>query len=143
MGHHRSTQPINNHHAVARVEASPSVGVVDEGQHGVFRLDSEFFRAALLQVVAIFASSVSMKLEPAFAIINKLGGIDKVASHLGVHRTRVWNWMRPKHKGGSGGTIPQRHHLALLDMARAQDKPLTAAEFLPRPQQVVSEDEAA
>lgn len=73
-------------------------------------------------------------LEPAFSIVNRLGGVAKISATCGVHRTRVYGWMRAKGAGGTGGTIPQKHHLQLLDLARRSDVPLTAADFLPRKQ---------
>jgi hypothetical protein len=70
-------------------------------------------------------------MEPAQTIITKLGGVSVVAAALGVHRTRVSNWQRPREKGGTGGLVPQRHHRALLDFALERGKALTAEEFLP------------
>ena len=59
-----------------------------------------------------------------------------MARALKVARPTVWKWTQPKGKsGGTGGLIPQRHHIPLLDLARAKDVPLTAADFLPRPQE--------
>lgn len=78
-------------------------------------------------------------MEPAQTIIGKLGGPSAVAEVVGVHRTRVSNWQRPREKGGTGGRIPQNHIPVLLDFARARDVPLTAADFLP----VTSEPERA
>lgn len=73
-----------------------------------------------------------MRIDPAHTIIEKLGGVGIVASTLGVNRQAVWKWTQPKNKsGGTGGLIPQRHHLPLLDLARSRDISLTAAEFLP------------
>lgn len=70
-------------------------------------------------------------MEPASSIIAKLGGVAKVASLAGIHRTRVSNWKRAREVGGTGGRIPQDHHLTLLDYARANEIPLSAADFLP------------
>lgn len=72
-----------------------------------------------------------MKLEPASSIVSRFGGVKRTSEAAGVYRTRVYAWMLPKEKGGTGGTIPQRHHVPLLDAARAADIPLTAADFLP------------
>lgn len=73
-----------------------------------------------------------MTCEPATSVIKKLGKIRRVSLALGVARQGVWKWTQPKPKG-TGGTIPQRHHLAILDLARALDVPLTAADLLPKP----------
>ena len=70
-------------------------------------------------------------MEPAQTIISLLGGPKAVSSAVGVHRTRVSNWKRPKAAGGTDGLIPQRHHRTLLDLAESKDVPLCADDFLP------------
>lgn len=69
-------------------------------------------------------------MEPADSIITKLGGPSAVAGIVGIHRTRVSNWKRPKESGGTGGRIPQGYHRALLDYALKMSVALTADEFL-------------
>ena len=54
-----------------------------------------------------------------------------MAARLGLHRTRVSNWQRPKERGGSGGRIPQSHHRALIAIASELDVPLSADDLLP------------
>jgi DNA-binding transcriptional regulator YdaS (Cro superfamily) len=71
-------------------------------------------------------------LEPASSIIAKLGGPSKVAADVGVHPTRVSNWKRDRAKGGTGGTIPQAHHLAILRLAKERGVELSADDLLPR-----------
>lgn len=70
-------------------------------------------------------------MDPAHTIISKLGGPSIVAGAVGVHRTRVSNWRRPRAKGGTGGMIPQWHHLTLIDFAASIGVTLTAHDFLP------------
>ena len=70
-------------------------------------------------------------MEPAASIIERFGGPTKVAALLGVHRTRVHNWKATR--GGTGGLIPQRYHVRLLEEARRAGIPLTANDFLARP----------
>jgi hypothetical protein len=72
-----------------------------------------------------------MKLEPAKSIITRLGGAKQVADTTGAHITRVYKWAQPRDVGGTGGLIPQRYHLVLLDLAARKDVPLTAGDFLP------------
>lgn len=72
-------------------------------------------------------------MEPAATIVRALGGPSKVAEIVGVHRTRVSNWMRPRAKGGTGGFVPQKHVGKLLGFAIKHDVPLTAASFVPAP----------
>lgn len=69
-------------------------------------------------------------MEPAQTVIERLGGATKVAGIVGIHRTRVSNWRRPKEKGGTDGAIPQRHHRALLDYALSNSIELKAEDFL-------------
>jgi DNA-binding transcriptional regulator YdaS (Cro superfamily) len=71
-------------------------------------------------------------LEPASSIISALGGPSKVASVVGVHPTRVSNWKRAKAAGGTGGTIPQAHHLTILRLAQELGVELGADDLLPR-----------
>ncbi len=69
-------------------------------------------------------------MDPAGKIIAKLGGPTRVAKIVGIHRTRVSAWQRPRASGGTEGRIPQDHHHKLLAFARAQGIALSAEEFL-------------
>ena len=74
-------------------------------------------------------------MDPATAIIRKLGGEAKVAWIVGTALSAPYRWQYEKSRGGTGGSIPQAHHRALLDYAHAQGIALTAEEFLmPRPE---------
>ena len=64
-------------------------------------------------------------------IVTLLGGTTRVAAIAGVHRTRVWNWTKPRERGGTGGVIPQKHIRPLLDHARQHGIPLSLDDFLP------------
>lgn len=70
-------------------------------------------------------------MEPAQTIIGRFGGPSALAELLGIHRTRVSNWQRPRDAGGTGGIVPQRYHPVLLDHARANGIDLKAEDFLP------------
>lgn len=72
-------------------------------------------------------------MEPASTIIGRFGGVTKVAELAGVTRVRVSNWKRPKSVGGTGGRVPQSHHVKLLAAAERLGIELTAADFLPPP----------
>jgi hypothetical protein len=69
-------------------------------------------------------------MEPAATIIHKLGGPTFVAAIVGVHRTRVSNWMRPREKGGTGGNIPHWHAAKLLAYAKANNIDLAPIDFV-------------
>ena len=70
-------------------------------------------------------------MEPARGIIDRLGGANAIATITGVHRTRVYGWMRARELGGTGGVIPVKHAPALLAAAEAQGVHLKAEDFLP------------
>lgn len=69
-------------------------------------------------------------MEPAASIIDRLGGPTRVAEIVGIHRTRVSNWKRPRAAGGTDGRIPQSYHVTLLAFAQQNRIPLQASDFL-------------
>lgn len=71
-------------------------------------------------------------MEPAASIIIRLGGEKAVSKITGLALTAPYRWQYPVEKGGTGGLIPQKHHVALLDYARAHGIELTPAAFFPR-----------
>lgn len=72
-------------------------------------------------------------LDPAKSIIAKIG-IDKVSEITGKHVSRVYRWMYPKERGGTGGVIPQGDAPVLLAYAKANQIELNAAEFFAMPE---------
>lgn len=85
----------------------------------------------MLTYVANIATDTGM--EPAQTIIEKLGGASAVASIVGIHRTRVYGWMYPKERGGTGGTIPIKHAQRLLQYAEGEGIAVTASDFFGPP----------
>lgn len=73
-----------------------------------------------------------MRYEPASTIIDKLGGVSAVAREVQCAPQTVIRWRRPKTVGGTGGTIPQRHHITLLAAAKERGIRLRAEDFLPQ-----------
>jgi hypothetical protein len=71
-------------------------------------------------------------LDPAKTVIERLGGVDNVAEITGKHRTRVFRWMYPEERGGTGGLVPQREIPGLLQYARDNKIKLAPADFIPR-----------
>lgn len=69
-------------------------------------------------------------LDPAKSIIAKIG-IEKVSEITGKHVSRVYRWMYPKERGGTGGLIPQTDAPALLAWAQENNVELAAADFFP------------
>lgn len=70
-------------------------------------------------------------MEPASTIIKRLGGEAKVAQLTGVASNAPYRWQYAKQKGGTGGSIPQRHHRTLLDYAKQNKIKLSADDLLP------------
>lgn len=69
-------------------------------------------------------------MEPAASVITKLGGVEAAARDLGVHRTRVFSWMRDANAGGTGGRIPQRHFPTILALSAARGLEITAESLI-------------
>lgn len=69
-------------------------------------------------------------LEPARGVIAKIG-IDKVSELTGKHVSRVYRWMYPRDRGGTGGVIPASYAPRLLRYAKANGIDLSAEEFFP------------
>jgi hypothetical protein len=67
-------------------------------------------------------------LEPAFAIIERLGGKASVAESLNLDKSTLSRWCQPK-PNGTGGLIPQRYWSALVVMARQQGVDITLEEL--------------
>jgi hypothetical protein len=58
-------------------------------------------------------------LEPAFSVIEKLGGKSSVAESLELDKSTLSRWCQPRPMG-TGGLIPQRYWPQLMQMAREQ-----------------------
>lgn len=69
-------------------------------------------------------------LEPAKSILARVG-LENAARVTRKDLSRVYRWMYPPERGGTGGLIPQKHHRALLDYARSKRIDLAAEDFLP------------
>lgn len=80
-------------------------------------------------------------LEPAKSVIAKVG-IDNVARVTGKHVSRVYRWMYPKDRGGTGGLIPQEAQPAILGFAEDNGIELTERDFFPRRNATASESAA-
>lgn len=75
-------------------------------------------------------------MDPAYSLILKFSpsgqlgkGIDAVAAITGADRTRVYRWMRPRDKGGTGGLIPSRQQKKLFDYAQRKKLPVEPSDF--------------
>ncbi|MHB0784407.1 hypothetical protein [Bradyrhizobium sp. 5.13L] len=76
---------------------------------------------------------VVMILNPAKAVIEKIGGYEAAAGITGKHITRVYRWTYPTSRGGTGGVIPHSDALKLLNHAKFAGIALAAEDFLREP----------
>lgn len=67
--------------------------------------------------------------EPAYTVIEKLGGKSTVAEQLGLSKAQMSRWCTAADAGGTGGVIPQKYWARLMDMAREQRVRLTLKEL--------------
>jgi len=58
-------------------------------------------------------------MDPAYSVIERLGGKAEVAETLNLDKSTLSRWCQPRPMG-TGGVIPQRHWRALRQMAREQ-----------------------
>jgi DNA-binding phage protein len=65
-------------------------------------------------------------MNPASTIVARFGGASEVARIAGVHRTRVYTWLR-------NGRVPQSHQLKFLQEAKRLGVSLTAEELIGLP----------
>lgn len=84
-------------------------------------------------------------LNPAAAVIAKLGGPQAVATALGKAIGAPYRWMAPREKGGTGGFIPHWLHADLLAYAASTGVELSAQDFvaIPAPDNAPTPAEAA
>lgn len=74
-------------------------------------------------------------LDPAYSLIMKFGseglwsGIKVVAAATDTDPSRVYRWMRPKNKGGTGGLIPSDRQKQLFDYAQKKQLPVEPSDF--------------
>ena len=69
------------------------------------------------------------KLEPAYTVIEKLGGKSAVAAELDLDKSTLSRWCKPA-PGGTGGLIPQRYWPQLIAMARKQSVTINVMELV-------------
>jgi hypothetical protein len=84
-----------------------------------------------------FMANRSKYLDPAYSVIMRFGGpdgrlskaISAVAAITDRSPSRVYLWMRPEGKGGTGGFIPGEPQRQLLEYARKTETPLSPSDF--------------
>lgn len=73
--------------------------------------------------------SEKQQLEPAKTVIAKIGGVDVAARITGKHVSRIYRWMQPRERGGTGGFVPQDDATKMLRHAKAEGIDLSPADF--------------
>lgn len=71
-----------------------------------------------------------LKPQPAASVIAKFGGINETAEAVGLDRSVVNRWLRPKEKGGTDGLIPSKHQAKLLAAARERQIELAPGDLI-------------
>lgn len=66
-------------------------------------------------------------------IIEKFGGKSAFRERFKVSASRLYRWITPKAKGGTGGRIPPKHQQKLLDAAREEGIDLSPDDFFDPP----------
>ena len=66
--------------------------------------------------------------EPAYSVLERLGGKAVVSAELKIDQSTLSRWCTPK-PGGTGGLIPRKHWRALMSFARKQKVSLTLREL--------------
>lgn len=67
-------------------------------------------------------------LTPGQVVLHVLGQT-LAARELEVDQSTVWRWAQDKPRG-TGGVVPARYHVRLIEIARANRKRLTAADLV-------------
>lgn len=68
-------------------------------------------------------------LDPAFSVIERLGGKGDVAHRLKLDKSTLSRWCQPR-PDGTGGQIPQKHWPVLVQMARQRGVTITVEELI-------------
>ena len=72
---------------------------------------------------------VCRPMNPAQHVINKCGGVARVAALTGRTHSWVYRWTYPKDRNGRGGYVPHEDAEALLAAAQRGEVDLTPADF--------------
>lgn len=70
-----------------------------------------------------------LRMEPAFSIIERCGGVPVVAEWLGLNRSSVLRWTMSRAKGGTDGRVPGKHQARLLARAALAGARLAPQDF--------------
>lgn len=62
-------------------------------------------------------------------VVNRELGMTAIAKACTVSESTVWRWAQPRPRG-TGGVVPARYHLTLLQLAHRLGKPLSADDLV-------------
>ncbi len=82
-------------------------------------------------------------MKPASIVIEKCGGVARVAEITGRSTARIYRWMHEKARGGTGGLIPAECQQVLMEHARRHGLPLAAEDFFRQDVTAPRDDAAA
>ena len=74
---------------------------------------------------------------PAARVIRRLGGFEVAADLAGRHPRRLYDWVKPRKHGGTGGVVPLGAQLRMVKAAKARGIELALEDFAPRDGEVV------
>jgi len=69
-------------------------------------------------------------MKPAPLVIQRFGGVRPLARVLGIDHSSVSRWQKPKTQRGTGGLVPSRYHMTLLQVAETSGVQLNALELV-------------
>jgi hypothetical protein len=64
-------------------------------------------------------------MSPAELIIKEFRGVRPLARKLGINPSTVCRWSKPNAEGGTGGNIPQRYFVPLLEIAKHEGRAIS------------------
>lgn len=101
-----------------------------------FRINREWFSASpqVMREAARYPvlSPIEAQEEPTLAsrVIEKFGGRRAFAEVLGITVVSAYRMTYPRERGGTGGTIPQKHHAKLFKAAQEKGIELCADDLI-------------
>ena len=97
--------------------------------HLVFiRLKCDSINVESTSIYWIMPIPTKHMLDPAYTVVEKLGGKSAVATELGLTPSTLSRWCQHP-PAGTGGAIPQKHWRDLIAVARKQRVPLTISDL--------------
>lgn len=71
-----------------------------------------------------------MLISPAQWIIKVFGGVRATARKLNADKGQISRWLQPEEKKGTGGGIPRKKQLLILEIAEKEGLDITAQDLI-------------